>query len=337
MRNPEPRNRHRARLPRGLVSACLAVCTTALPAAAQTLYVDELFGFQLSSGLLFASKPVGNPPGDLDLYLELYEPSGAPLPSGRPAIVAIHGGSFTGGTRFSSRMLELCERMAKRGWTCVSIDYRLQGDDPVVAPAYQTLEAAVALVDPGRAATIAAATEDTVAAIEWLQANAGALGIDASRIGLAGFSAGGALTEFVSYLADDTGVVLPGDPLGTFNMSGSFDPLVQIVQADEAAAFIVHGDQDSVVDVAGAVALAAQAQSVALPHELHVLAGIGHTNYDIYVAEVAPSETVFERFLDFFAANVAPPAPNPLPGLGGWGLGGLLLALLGAGLRASRG
>jgi acetyl esterase/lipase len=146
----------------------------------------------LTSGVVFASKPVGEPATDLDLRLELYEPTGVGIPSQRPAILAIHGGGFVGGNRFSATQIGTCERMARRGYTCISIDYRLLGDDPVVGPDYLLLETWINAGDHTLGTTIAAATEDSVAALEWLVDNAVALDIDTTKIGLAGYSAGGA-------------------------------------------------------------------------------------------------------------------------------------------------
>ena len=109
-----------------LASLCLAVAATS-PAGAQTLYVDELFGFTRTAGVVFASKLVGSPPTNVDLRLELFEPQGAGVPTSRPAIILIHGGGFTGGSRFNARLIEMCERMAQAiaaaaedGWTATS-------------------------------------------------------------------------------------------------------------------------------------------------------------------------------------------------------------------------
>ena len=301
-------------------------------ASAQTLYLDEQFGFDLTGGIVFASKPVGAPATDLDLHLELYEPSGAGIPSLRPAIVAIHGGGFVSGDRFSSTQIGTCERMARRGYTCISIDYRLAGDDPVVGPEYALIEAGISAVDPILGAAIAAATEDTVAAIAWLVANAVALDIDRTKIGLAGYSAGGALTEFVTYLAPLTGVTMPASPRATFNLAGSFDPMLTIVEPGNAPALLVHGDADSVVDVAGAYAMELQFQAAGVPYDLVVLPGVGH-GIDIFVDEAAPGETIFERVVTFFALHVASDATN-IPTLPSAAAVGLAAALIACGRQA---
>ena len=281
--------------------------------------------FQVTSGVVYASKPVGDPPVPMDLRLELYEPTGPGVPSGRPALVAIHGGSFTGGSRFSSFMLAICEAMARRGWTCVSIDYRLVGDDPVVGPEFTGLETLIGLVDPTLAGPIAAATEDTVAAMAWLESNAVALDIDPLRMGLAGYSAGGVLTEMTAYIADDGGVTLPVPVRATYNISGAVDPSVT-VEPGEAPVILSHGDQDATVPIAGAFALRDAALAAGLPHELIVLAGKGHTNFDIFNDEAAPGETVFDRFVSFFYVHVVG-APASVPALGEGGRIALLVLL----------
>lgn len=319
----------------GMAAVALAAALAPASAGAQTLFLDEQFGFQVTSGVVYASKPVGDPPQSMDLRLELYEPAGADLPPARPALVAIHGGSFTGGSRFSSFMLAICEAMARRGWTCVSIDYRLAGDDPVVGSEYGTLESVIALIDPGLAAPIAAATEDSVAAIGWLEANAAALGIDPQRIGLAGYSAGGVLSEMTAYLAVDTGVVLPAPVRAIYDISGAFDPS-GAVQAGEPPVILSHGDQDTVVPVAGAFALRDAALAAGVPHELIVLAGKGHTDFDIFQDEVAGGETVFERFVSFFHVHVVGPVSLPALAVGGRVLLVALLAGLSVGLLRYR-
>ncbi len=323
----------------GTVACPASVITAALllfasSSTAQVMYLDEQFGFTHTSSVVYAIKPVGSPPVDFDLLLELYEPSGPGVPTGRPAVIAIHGGSFTGGSRFSAVMIGICERMARLGYTCVSIDYRLLGQAPVVGPSFQLLEALVAFTDPTRATAIAAATEDTVAALQWLLDNAVEFDIAPFRVILTGNSAGGALTEFVAYVANDTGVVLPAQPRATFNIAGSFDPSFQVVAADEAALLIAHGDLDTVVPVAGAFALRDQAVAAGVANELLVLSGKGHGNFDLFTDEVAPGETIFERFVTFAYQHVVP-APA-VPALSGPGLVLLSLAISGLGLAIGR-
>jgi acetyl esterase/lipase len=321
-----------------LACSMLALGSSAAPAvSAQTLYVDEQFGFALTTGVIFASKPVGNPAMPMDLRLELYEPTGAGVPELRPAVIAIHGGGFTGGTRFNPVMIGICERMAKRGYTCVSIQYRLQGDLPVVGPLFQPLETLITLGGDSRASAIAAGTEDTVAALQWMVDNAVGLGVDPNRIGLAGYSAGGALTEFVSYwINGGGGVPLPVQPRANFNLAGAFNPTpLVIVEAGEPPSIMVHGDADTVVDPAGSVYLDAQLTGLGIPSELYIIPGAGHTGFDIFSDEVVPGDTYFDRVVDFFALHVA--SVPPIPSLTAPGMTLLILSLTWIGTKRRRG
>jgi len=314
----------------------IGLCIAA-PAAAQTPYVDPQFGFTLTSGVVYASHPVVDPLTLMDLRLELYEPSGSGVPSDRPAIVAMHGGGFTTGSRFNPRMIGLCERMAARGYTCVSIDYRLLGDDPIVGAGYQWLEAILQLAADPRASTIAAAAEDATAALAWVVSNAASLGVDPQRVALAGYSAGGALTEIVGYWAPGTGgVSLPVMPRAVLNQSGAFDPVLSIFEPGEPAAILIHGANDTTVDPAGAVFVDGQLSALGIASELRVIPGAGHTDYDIFVDEVSPGVTYFDRVVAFFAVHVAGSVAAPVPSIGGPGSCALVLALAGAAGVAGR-
>lgn len=89
-----------------------------------------------------------------------------------PAILAIHGGGFRAGSRKGYQAT--CAKLAEHGYVCASADYRL-------APA----------------APFPAAVYDVKAAVRYLRANAGRLGIDPAKIGVMGGSAGGHLALFL--------------------------------------------------------------------------------------------------------------------------------------------
>lgn len=99
----------------------------------------------------------------------------------RPTVLFFHSGGMMFGDRYSGldRVIEWVER-----WeiTLVSVEYRLAPEHP----------------DPyGR--------EDCYAALEWIVADAERLGVDRSRILLAGASAGGGLAAGVALAARDRG------------------------------------------------------------------------------------------------------------------------------------
>jgi acetyl esterase/lipase len=101
--------------------------------------------------------------------------------AGRPAVLWIHGGGYVLGTADRSRPVldMLC---AELDCVAVSVEYRLAPETP----------------HPG-------ALEDCYAALAWLHADAGELGIDAGRIAIGGESAGGGLAAALAALARDRG------------------------------------------------------------------------------------------------------------------------------------
>ncbi len=112
------------------------------------------------------------------LTLDLYG-GGAQPP--RPLVVAIHGGSWNSGD--SSQLASSYHRIAARGYAVAAVNYRLVPDS--VFPAQH---------------------EDVGQALDFLQAHAGELGVDAGRIVLYGRSAGGQLALLAAYTRRDPAI-----------------------------------------------------------------------------------------------------------------------------------
>ena len=131
------------------------------------------------TGTTFDRRDVPGPAGAPDIGMHIYRPEGAHGPL--PAIYHIHGGGYVGG---GAAQLEVFHRPLVRELQCVlvSVDYRL-------APEH---------VYP-------AAIEDCYAGLRWTVENAADLGIDPSRIGVMGESAGGGLAASLALLARDRG------------------------------------------------------------------------------------------------------------------------------------
>lgn len=113
--------------------------------------------------------------GELSLKLDLYTPKERDKPL--PAVIFIHGGAWKGGYRQMYHYY--CTKLAEHGYIAATISYRLSGEAPFPA-----------------------AVEDAKCAVRWLRANAEKLGIDPSRIAVAGGSAGGHLAMMVGYSSD---------------------------------------------------------------------------------------------------------------------------------------
>ena len=94
-------------------------------------FVTPRFAVNATSDLEYARAPVRSPAAsDKTLLLDLYEPDGDSAPALRPGFVAVHGGGLTRGDKRTENMVELCRELVGRGYACVSINYRLLGDDP---------------------------------------------------------------------------------------------------------------------------------------------------------------------------------------------------------------
>jgi len=126
-------------------------------AVSSSASAQDRFEIQVSRDIEFAKV------GDISLKLDLYRPVGATSP---PLLVWVHGGAWRAGSKDSMPLGEL----VKRGFAIASIDYRLS---PV--------------------AKFPAQVHDCKAAIRFLRAKAKQNDYDASRIGIAGSSAGGHL------------------------------------------------------------------------------------------------------------------------------------------------
>lgn len=141
---------------------------------------ELLFG-GLAAGVETEDRTMPGPGGDV--ALRIYRPRG-PGPA-RPLVVNFHGGGWVLGSVEQND--HLCSTVAAGvGAVVVSVGYRLAPSHPFPA-----------------------ATEDCYAALVWAAENAGALGADASRIGVMGDSAGGNLAAVVALTTRDRG----GPPL----------------------------------------------------------------------------------------------------------------------------
>jgi acetyl esterase/lipase len=121
----------------------------------------------------------GNPGGTpmlLDVCFPKEAADGTQNQSPRPAVVAIHGGSWRAGDKSNVSWRSICQWLASAGFVTFSIDYRL-------APAF----------------TFPAQIEDVRSAVSWIRDSdqVTRYNIDPDRIGVFGGSAGGNLAALV--------------------------------------------------------------------------------------------------------------------------------------------
>jgi triacylglycerol lipase len=123
---------------------------------------------------------VPGPAGAPDVRVLIYQPPGAATDL-RPAVLHIHGGGYVLGVPEQNDTNNRATALAL-GCTVVSVDHRLAPETPW----------------PG-------ALEDCYAALCWMHDNAGELGIDPTRIAIAGESAGGGHAAALAIHARDKG------------------------------------------------------------------------------------------------------------------------------------
>ena len=132
-------------------------------------------------GVSSTDRHIPGPPGDPDVFVRIYQPT--TRPALLPALLWIHGGGYVLGdvAGDDARARNLAKNINA---VVVSVEYRLAPEHPFPAP-----------------------VEDCYAALKWLAANAGELGVNPQRIAIGGASAGGGLTAGLALLARDRGEV----------------------------------------------------------------------------------------------------------------------------------
>jgi len=128
--------------------------------------------------------------GDVSLTLDFYRPKGGGK-SPRPCIVWIHGGGWERGNKGGNAAPRLAPFVRTGDYVAASIGYRLSGT-----------------------ATWPAQIHDCKAAIRYLRANAGQLGLDPERIAVWGSSAGGHLAALLGTSGDVKELEGPLGPTG---------------------------------------------------------------------------------------------------------------------------
>jgi acetyl esterase/lipase len=237
------------------------------------------------------------------------------------AIIHLFGGGFFVGTKNAGYIINDAKALGARGYTNISANYRLQTQGLWPAQIH-----------------------DVKAAIRWTRANAAKLGVDADKIVVAGYSAGGML----SLMAAGTN----GEPEfegtgGTPNVSSKVDasigvyPLAsaqiatglfaegQATPANIAAAsptsyigpsfaptIFVHGTADVTVPLTSSLDFFNKLLAANVPTALTAIQGAAHA-FDVGALDaVEVMAQSIDLFLDRLLVN---PKPYPAFGVGGGG------------------
>jgi acetyl esterase/lipase len=255
--------------------------------------------------------------GDLDLPLDVYHPNAASAK--RMAIVHLYGGGFFTGSK--AGVATSCRAFAGQGYTGIASTYRLTGQ--------------------GRWPT---QIEDVKAAIRWTRANADRLDIDADKIGVAGYSAGGMLALFAAatngrsefegtggnqgvssdvaacvafYPATGATPGLMPDGGATADALAAASPGTYI-SADFAPTIFLHGIEDTTIPYTSSVDFFNKLHEAGVTADLHLIQGAPHAYEGRNEDAALASAQMANLFLDRVVVN---PTDYPPFGFGGGGRG----------------
>ena len=158
-------------------------------------------------------------------------------PTGGPTLIHLHGGAFRIGNK-SREARPLFYRLARRGWVCISANYRLrtQFPDPLI---------------------------DLKKVLAWVREHGAEYGADPNVVFVAGSSAGGHLASLAAVTANDpslqpgfeqadTSVTAVVSLYGYYGSVESSGWPYSAIPSDAPPFFVVHPDRDTLVVVADA-------------------------------------------------------------------------------------
>jgi para-nitrobenzyl esterase len=258
----------------GLVAAAIfvgAACNPLAPPAGPPplRYRDPVFTAVTKTADITYGSAVNQTNQTVALKLDLYQPAGDPI-TARPAIVWVHGGSFSSGSKTSGELVDQANEFAKKGYVNVSIDYRLSPVNCLVTPGAQCLIAAIQ------------ARQDALTAVRFLREQAATYSVDPKRIAIGGTSAGAITALGVGYTSETSA---PGDHQGFSAAVGAVQSLsgaqfnTSLINKGDAPALLFHGTADPLVPYAAAQATVTAATNAGVVAILRSWAGEGHVPY----------------------------------------------------------
>ncbi len=259
--------------------------------------------------------------GDIDLLLDVYHPPQG-VTSKRMAIIHLFGGGFSTGSKNAGYIVNDARALGKLGYTNVSANYRLQAQGLWPAQIH-----------------------DTKAAIRWVRANADKIGIDADKIAIAGYSAGGMLSllaagtngmaEFEgnggnagvsSKVTASIGVY----PLASSQTAARLFPTTlseqertaameaasptKYIGKDFAPTIFIHGTADTTVPMSSSIDFFNKLHAAGVPASLNLIQGANHAFDNGALDAVQIMAHSIDLFLDRLFVK-----PTPYAGFGGGG------------------
>jgi acetyl esterase/lipase len=240
-------------------------------------YRDAIFSSVVKTADLTYGSATNASNEAVTLTFDLYTPPQADTVTRRPAIIWVHGGSFSGGDKTSPELVDEANTFAKKGFVNISINYRLEpGGCSAATPTGTCITA------------IREATEDAQSAVAYLRTHASTYGVDPKRIAIGGSSAGAITAAQVGYATSET----PASGVrSVLSLSGA--NLLSKVTEGDAAALFFHGTADPLVPYSWAVKTVDQAKAAGLTVSLETWDGAGHVPYAQFRSQILTQSTNF--------------------------------------------
>ena len=197
------------------------------------------------------------------LLLDIYSPQNR-VQKKQTVIFWMHGGGFRYGNDKSQKyIVEMAKRFARRGYVCVSVNYRVR-ENP----------------RDDQTGTINDALQDAMTGLNWVRENSKKLGIDKNKIVMGGGSAGGILGNNFCYREgsknekwDKKGIVAFINLWGSPDESwGSFE-----IDKNDPPTIIVHGTEDESVPYENSKIIVQKLKAAGVKNQLITIEGAGHT------------------------------------------------------------
>ncbi|MCR8656145.1 alpha/beta hydrolase fold domain-containing protein [Paenibacillus endoradicis] len=216
-------------------------------------YLTPAYEVTVTKDILYANKKNETDVEEL-LKFDLYQPV-EDNNEQRPIFIYVHGGGYTGGNKSDTG--DFSTELASRGYTVLSIDYRLKNNP---------------FINFNR--TLTDACEDISDVIHWINDNADRYGMDASHIVIGGDSAGGHLSmNFVNqYLITDPSTVK--SIIAIVDIYGG--DLTVIPNSELPPVLIIHGTIDTMVPYYKSVKVAEQLNRKGIYYNFLTMEDVGH-------------------------------------------------------------